>query len=82
MVRIDLKDNVAELTMYANDKTLAKVRTVEFVEVCCDSESYAQDEPGENGEFGNLVIRAASKAKFKAKVNELIDDGWLLQQGV
>lgn len=78
MVRTNLKNNVVKLTMYANDKTLAKVRTVEFVEVCCDSESYAQDEPGEDGELGNLVIRAASKAKFLAKVNELVGDGWLL----
>lgn len=76
-----LKGRVARLKLHASDDALAKVRFVDWVKVCCDAEASTTDVPGRGGSIGEIIIRAASRAKYCAIRDQLVAQGYSLLEG-
>ncbi len=77
-----LRERVTRLTEGATTTNLlAKTCFVDWVEVCCPAEEYAEHEPSDCGGPGFITIRAASRARYCAKRDELKADGWTLLEG-
>lgn len=81
MVSATIKARVARLSLHASNDVLAKVRFVDFVATCCDAESSVKDIPGRGGSIGEIIIRAASRAKYCTIRDQLAAEGWLLLEG-